>query len=232
MPRELPQLPNLEHLKKQAKLRLRKLKERKPEAKLADAQRLLAREYNFASWAKLKAQVEALAAGSRGGAGGGGTTTASTSPSGPGQFERYTQPAKRTIFFARYWAHQRDGEFIETEHLLQGVIQSDPDLLNRVLHDPSAGDTVRAEIERRSTAQQMSSPAHRPLSMECRRILQHAAEEADRLGHHHISTDHILLGFLTDDGSPSKSILLDVLKEKSMRLDQTLAKIRAEIRAE
>jgi hypothetical protein len=56
MSRELPEKPNLEYLKKQAKELLRSA----PQGKLADAQHTLANEYGFATWAKLKSHVEAL----------------------------------------------------------------------------------------------------------------------------------------------------------------------------
>jgi ankyrin repeat protein len=56
MSRQLPQKPNLEYLKKQAKEMLRAM----PASKLADAQHALANEYGFATWAKLKAHVDAL----------------------------------------------------------------------------------------------------------------------------------------------------------------------------
>src|SRR5215469_18862316 len=76
MSRELPAKPNLEHLKKQAKELLRDLQLSKPaaverfgslglnatlgDAKLADAQYVLARDYGFASWPKLKEHVDHL----------------------------------------------------------------------------------------------------------------------------------------------------------------------------
>ena len=56
MSRQLPKSPNLEYLKKEAK----ELRRGMPQAKLADAQHVLANEYGFATWAKLKAHVEAL----------------------------------------------------------------------------------------------------------------------------------------------------------------------------
>ena len=83
MPAELPPRPNLEHLKKQAKDLLQAFRQGEPEAvekfrplggrmaaagaapKLTDAQRLVAREYGFASWAKLKAHVESVAPANR-----------------------------------------------------------------------------------------------------------------------------------------------------------------------
>lgn len=54
MSRQLPQNPNLEYLKKQAKA----LQRSTPHGKLADAQHRLANEYGFASWAKLKSHVQ------------------------------------------------------------------------------------------------------------------------------------------------------------------------------
>src|SRR5271165_606177 len=57
MSRQLPEKPNLEYLKKEAKELLRGMRQ----GKLADAQYALANEYGFATWAKLKAHVEALA---------------------------------------------------------------------------------------------------------------------------------------------------------------------------
>jgi hypothetical protein len=58
MSRQLPERPNLEHLKNQAKDLLDELQRQNPAAQLADAQHSLAREYGFASWPKLKAHVE------------------------------------------------------------------------------------------------------------------------------------------------------------------------------
>ena len=48
-------------------------------------------------------------------------------------FERYTEKARRVIFFARYEAAQFGGAFIETEHLLLGVLREDQDLALRFL---------------------------------------------------------------------------------------------------
>jgi len=59
MSRDLPARPNLDHLRKQAKQLLQKMKLPDPDSQLADAQHALAREYGFASWPRLKAHVEA-----------------------------------------------------------------------------------------------------------------------------------------------------------------------------
>jgi ankyrin repeat protein len=56
--RTLPQRPSLEHLKNEAKQRLKSLRQQNPQAKLAAVQLALAREYGFASWRQLKAHVD------------------------------------------------------------------------------------------------------------------------------------------------------------------------------
>jgi ankyrin repeat protein len=57
--RQLPDRPNLEHLRNEAKQRLKELRGEQPAARLSDAQLLVAREYGFASWRQLKAAVDA-----------------------------------------------------------------------------------------------------------------------------------------------------------------------------
>lgn len=60
--RRLPPRPNLEYLKNEAKRRLHGQRETQPDARLADVQHHLAREYGFANWRDLKANVERLGA--------------------------------------------------------------------------------------------------------------------------------------------------------------------------
>jgi ankyrin repeat protein len=59
-PLTLPGAANLDWLRKQAKRKLRELREVDPEAKLAAAQRDIARQYGFPSWRALKAHVDSL----------------------------------------------------------------------------------------------------------------------------------------------------------------------------
>src|SRR5205814_7409012 len=58
----LPARPNLEHLKKRAKQRLKTMRATMPAAKLADAQLAIAREHGFASWRAMKTAVDLFVA--------------------------------------------------------------------------------------------------------------------------------------------------------------------------
>ena len=110
-------------------------------------------------------------------------------------FERYTEKARRVIFFARYEASQFGSPYIETEHLLLGLMREDKALTNRFLRSHASIETIRKEIEGRTTIREkVSTSIDLPLVNECKRILAYAAEEAERLKHRHIGTEHLLLG--------------------------------------
>ena len=62
-------------------------------------------------------------------------------------FERYTEKARRVIFFARYEASQFGSPYIETEHLLLGLLREDKALANRFLRSHAAVESIRKQIE-------------------------------------------------------------------------------------
>src|ERR671933_104363 len=83
-------------------------------------------------------------------------------------FERYTERARRVIFFARYEASQFGSTTIETEHLLLGLIREDKNLTNRFLRNSSSIESIRKEIEGRTTIREkVSTSIDLPLSIEC-----------------------------------------------------------------
>ncbi|HTA22114.1 MAG TPA: ankyrin repeat domain-containing protein [Terriglobales bacterium] len=57
---KLPARANLEHLKNEAKQRLKAMRSQGPAARLSEAQLLVARSYGFPSWRKLKSHIDAL----------------------------------------------------------------------------------------------------------------------------------------------------------------------------
>ncbi len=130
-------------------------------------------------------------------------------------FERYTEKARRVIFFARYEATQYGSPYIETEHLLLGLLREDKALANRFLRTHGVVESIRKEIESRITIRErISTSVEVPLSAECKRVLNYAAEEAERLNHKHIGTEHLLLGILREE----KSFGAELLQERGLRL--------------
>src|SRR5215216_4612659 len=131
-------------------------------------------------------------------------------------FERYTERARRVLFFARYEASQLGSISIETEHLLLGLIREGKGLTSRIFARSHLSlENIRKEIEGRTVfREKVSTSVEIPFSAETKRVLQFAADEADRLLHNYIGTEHLLLGILREERSVAASILM----EKGMRL--------------
>jgi ATP-dependent Clp protease ATP-binding subunit ClpC len=62
-------------------------------------------------------------------------------------FERYTEKARRVIFFARYEASAFGSPYIETEHLLLGLLREDKALASRSLQSHMSWESIRKRIE-------------------------------------------------------------------------------------
>ena len=152
-------------------------------------------------------------------------------------FERYTEPARRVIFYSRYMANQAGSPVIETEHLLLGLLRADMVLAQRFLGSPWAAEEIWQEIERRKPVQPMTpSTVDLPLSTEAKRALLLAAEEADRLSSKKIRTEHVLLGLLRNEECLAAALLhgrglhLSFTREELSRSPHNDAKIEKFVR--
>jgi len=113
-------------------------------------------------------------------------------------FERYTEKARRVIFFSRYEASQYGSPEIDTEHLLLGLIREDKSL-HRWLPKASP-KTIRRRVDDHSPKHpSISTAVDLPLNEAAKRVLKYAADEADRLANKHIGTEHIFLGLLDEE---------------------------------
>ena len=132
-------------------------------------------------------------------------------------FERYTEKARRVIFFARYEASQFGAPAIEPEHLLLGLMREDKTLTSRFLARAQASlEAIRKEIEGRAPLREkISTSVELPLAPETKRVLAYAHEESDRLQHRHIGTEHLLLGLLREE----RSMAAEILYERGLRLN-------------
>ena len=123
-------------------------------------------------------------------------------------FERYTENARRTVFFARYEASQFGSPYVETEHLLLGLLRENKALANRFLRSAAQIDSIRKQIEAYTTIREkVSASVDLPLSHECKRVLAYGAEEAERMRRKHIGTEHLLLGLLREEKSFAAQLL-------------------------
>jgi hypothetical protein len=124
-------------------------------------------------------------------------------------FERYTERARRVLFFARYEASQLGSINIETEHLLLGLTREGKGLTSTLFARANLSlQSIRQEIERRvGFREKLSTSVEIPFTVETKRVLQFAADEADRLLHNYIGTEHLLLGLLREERGVAATLL-------------------------
>lgn len=131
-------------------------------------------------------------------------------------FERWTEKARRSIFFARYEASQFGSSYIETEHLLLGVLREDKALANRLLASHAKVEELRNSIARQgNTGPKVSTSVDLPLSHEVKRALAYGAEEGQRLDQKHIGPEHLLFGLLREE----KSFAAQLLREQGVTME-------------
>lgn len=137
-------------------------------------------------------------------------------------FQKYTEKARRVIFFARFEASQYGSPLIDTEHVLLGLLREDRALAKRFLGEVETETTIRTEIERHiQPRERIPTSVEMPLTEDCKKVLFKAAEEAERLGHQHVGTEHLLLGLLHVESS----LAAQILQARGLKL----AKLREEI---
>ena len=140
-------------------------------------------------------------------------------------FERYTEKARRVIFFGRYEASQFGTPAIEPEHLLLGLLREEKNLIGTLLgNKPLVSlEFIRKEIDSHiPKGKKISTSVELPLAPATKRVLAYAHEESDRLNHKHIGTEHIALGLLREEQSFSASLLA----RTGLRLESVRERLR------
>lgn len=113
-------------------------------------------------------------------------------------FEKFTERARRAIFFARAEVEVRRAWAIEPEHLLLGLLREDPELFQLLSPDgKEAVSVIRNQIEasiRQSDTVQ--STEHIPLSPFGKEVVRMASDSSRGMGHAHVGTQHLLLALI------------------------------------
>ena len=139
-------------------------------------------------------------------------------------FERYTEEARRVIFFARYEASVLGAAAIDTEHLLLGWLREETPLCRQFLDRAGlSAAAARKSIEASVPAgPAMSTAVDIPLTRAARRVMQHANEEAGHAGVDYIGPEHLFLGLLGEPGT----VAGDFLASHGLRLEQAREDVR------
>ena len=130
--------------------------------------------------------------------------------------ERFTQRARRVLSLAHQEAERARQSNIGTEHLLLGLMDEEGGVAGRVLRELGmTSGRVREIIERITSTDSVFDPSKIELAVDTQQVLEFAVDEARRLGHHYIGTEHILLGLVRVEGTA-----MEVLRRLGVTPDQ------------
>jgi Clp amino terminal domain, pathogenicity island component len=137
-------------------------------------------------------------------------------------WQRFTERARRVVFFAQEESARLGTNMVGTEHLLLGLVREDDSVAGRLLDSLGASlGAIRSGVEKRATR----GPGHQGQNMEltprCKRVIDLAYEQARGLQNNYIGTEHLLLGLIAE----GEGIAARVLLEQGM----DLARVRSEV---
>jgi len=138
------------------------------------------------------------------------------------KMERFTQRARRVLSLAHEEAERLHHNYIGTEHLLLGLMREEGGVAGRVLRELGLEPARVKEMVERLTGVGRHTGGRIELAPATEQVLQTAIEEARRMGHHYIGTEHLLLGLVRQ----GEGVGIDVLR----RLGITPEQIRRQTR--
>ena len=137
------------------------------------------------------------------------------------RFDTFTERARKVLSLAQEEAQRFNHSYIGTEHLLLGLVREGDGVAAKVLSNLGVHlASVRAEVERRIGRGDRIVLGDVGLTPRAKKVVELAVDEARRLNHHYIGTEHILLGLVRE----GEGIAAGVLESLGVNLE----KVRAE----
>jgi len=126
--------------------------------------------------------------------------------------DRFTERARRVLMLAQEEAKRLNHNYIGTEHLLLGLVQEQTGVAARVLRDLGVNPyQVRRIVEETVGRGQRSNIGQTTgLTPRTKRVIELAVDEARRMGHHYIGTEHLLLGLIREGDGLAVNVLRDL----------------------
>ncbi len=137
-------------------------------------------------------------------------------------FERFTERARRVIILAQEEAKRLNHSAVGTEHILLGIIREGEGVASKVLESLNISpERVRAEIEGAIGRGERSPHEEVAFTPRAKKVLELALDEARRLGHNYIGTEHLLLGLIRE----GEGVAARVLEAMGADLDRVRAQV-------
>jgi ATP-dependent Clp protease ATP-binding subunit ClpA len=138
------------------------------------------------------------------------------------RFDKFTERARRVLTLAQEEARRFNHHYIGTEHLLLGLLAEGEGVGARVLQNLGVQlSQVRQRVEFIVGRGESTTTGEMGITPRAKKALELATDEARRLRHHYIGTEHLLLGLLREDEGLAARVLLS--------LGVTLPRVRDEV---
>src|SRR4051812_28216578 len=135
-------------------------------------------------------------------------------------YERFTDRARKVMQLANQEAQRFNHEYIGTEHILLGLVKEGSGVAANVLKNLDIDlRKIRLEVE---TMVQSGPPCYvggkLPHTPKVKQVISHAIDEARKLNHNYVGTEHVLLGLLREDEGVAAQVLMNLgLKLEDVR---------------
>ena len=136
------------------------------------------------------------------------------------QFEKFSERARRVLTIAQEEAKHFNHNYIGTEHILLGLVQEEEGVAAKVLTNLGVGLTkVRSALGLAMGSGEKAGSGEIGLTPRAKKVIELTIDEARKLGHNYIGTEHILLGLLSEGGG----VAVNVLNSFGITLEQVRA---------
>jgi ATP-dependent Clp protease ATP-binding subunit ClpA len=133
------------------------------------------------------------------------------------RFDKFTERARRVLRLAQEEAQRFQHNYIGTEHLLLGLVREDEGVAAKVLHDLGVDlQKVRSSIEDIIGRGDRIVLGEIGLTPRAKQVIELSVDEARRMNHHYIGTEHLLLGLIRE----GEGIAVGVLESLGVNLEQ------------
>src|SRR5437870_4058080 len=138
------------------------------------------------------------------------------------RFDKFTERARRVLSLAQEEAQRFNHNYIGTEHILLGLVRETEGVAARVLHNLGVElSKVRSAVEFIIGRGEKAVPGEIGLTPRAKKVIELAVDEARRLNHSYIGTEHLLIGLLRE----GEGVAAGVLES----LGVTLEKVRTQV---
>ncbi len=136
------------------------------------------------------------------------------------RFEKFSERARRVLTSAQEEAQHLNHSYIGTEHILLGLIREEEGVAAKVFNNLGISlSKIRSAVEYIIGRGEKSGTGEIGLTPRAKRVIELAIDEARRLGHNYIGTEHLLLGLLHE----GEGVAAGVLQSFGITLEQARA---------